>query len=235
VPFDEDVWELYDTRTDFGHATDLAAEHPDRLKELQALFDREAREYNVYPLSDNIAVLLAADRPRLVSGNRASYGPGTVRLAEDAVLDIKNGSFSLVADVENPDGSAEGILVTLGGETGGYALLVLHGRPTFIYNFLGLERYTIASSEPLPTGACIIGFDFAYDGGGMGKGGTGTLSVNGHKVGEGRIEKTVPIIFSTDDTFDVGEDWGTPVSPTYEPPFKFTGILKRVTVEAKGP
>jgi arylsulfatase len=112
--------------------------------------------------------------------------------------------------------------------------LVPNGRPTFIYNFLGLERYTIASSEPLPRGACSIGFDFAYDGGGMGKGGAGTLSVNGQNVGEGRIERTVPIIFSTDDTFDVGEDWGTPVSPTYEAQFKFTGILKRVTVEAKG-
>jgi arylsulfatase len=184
MPFDEDVWELYDTRTDFGQATDVAAEHPDRLRELQVLFDQEARRYNVYPLSDNIAALLAADRPRLVSGNRASYGPGTVRLAEDAVLDIKNRSFSLVAEVEIPDGSADGVLVTLGGETGGYALLVLNGRPTFIYNFLGLERYTIASSEPLPTGACSIRFDFAYDGGGMGKGGTGTLSVNGENVGE---------------------------------------------------
>ncbi len=235
VPFAEDVWELYDTSTDFAHATDVAAEHPDRLRELQLLFDREAREYNVYPLSDNIADLLAAERPKLVSGNKASYGPGTVRLAEDAVLDIKNRSFSLVAEVENPDGSAQGILVTLGGETGGFALLVLNGRPTFIYNFLGLERYTIASSEPLPMGACIVGFDFAYDGGGMGKGGTGTLSVNGETLGEGRIERTVPIIFSTDDTFDVGEDWGTPVSPTYEPPFRFTGILKKVTVEAKGP
>lgn len=235
LPFDEDVWELYDTRTDFAQATDVAAMHPDRLKELQVLSDHEARRYNVYPLSDNIGALLAADRPRLVSGNRASYGPGTVRLAEDAVLDIKNRSFSLVAEVENPDGTADGVLVTLGGETGGYALLVLNGRPTFIYNFLGLERYTITSSQPLPRGACTIGFDFAYDGGGMGRGGTGTLSVNGQNMGEGRIERTVPIIFSTDDTFDVGEDWGTPVSPTYEPPFKFTGILKRVTVEAKGP
>ncbi len=90
----------------------------------------------------------------------------------------------------------------------------------------------IASSESLPRGASTIRFDFAYDGGGMGKGGTGTLSINGRKVGEGRIEKTVPVVFSTDDTFDVGEDWGTPISPTYQPPFRFTGTLKSVTVEA---
>ena len=125
------------------------------------------------------------------------------------------------------------MLVTLGGETGGYAFLVQKGKPTFHYNFLGLERYTITSSEPLPKGKCTIRFDFAYDGGGKGKGGTGTLSVNGKKVGEGRIAKTVPIYFSTDDTFDVGEDWGTPVSPTYKPPFKFTGTLKKVTVEVR--
>ena len=137
--------------------------------------------------------LLTAERPELVSGNKASYGPGTVRLPEDAVINIKNRSFSLIAEVENPDGNAEGMLVTLGGETGGYALLVQNGKPTFHYNFLGLERYTITSSEPLPKGKCTIRFDFAYDGGGMGKGGTGTLSVNGKKVAEGRIEKTVPV------------------------------------------
>ena len=140
----------------------------------------------------------------------ASYGPGTIRLPEDAAINIKNRSFSIVAEVENPDGDAEGMLVTLGGETGGYALFVLDGKPTFNYNWLGRDRYTITSSEPLPTGKCTIRFDFAYDGGGPGKGGTGTLSVNGTNVAEGRIDKTVPVYFSTDDTFDVGEDWGTP-------------------------
>ena len=128
VPFDKDVWELYDMRTDFGHANDLAAKHPEKLKELQALFDREARKYNVYPMADDVFELLTAERPRLVSGNKASYGPGTVRLPEDAVINIKNRSFSLVAEVENPDGNAEGMLVTLGGETGGYALLVQQGQ-----------------------------------------------------------------------------------------------------------
>jgi hypothetical protein len=208
VPFDQDVWELYDTRTDFGHATDLAAEHPDKLKELQALFDREARRHNVYPMADDVSELLTAERPKLVTGNKASYGPGTVRLPEDAAINIKNRSFSLVAEVENPNGTAEGTLVTLGGETGGYAFLVVQGKPTFHYNWLGRERYTITATEPLPKGECTISFDFAYDGGGMGKGGTGTLTVNGTKVGEGRIDKTVPVYVSTDDTFDVGEDWG---------------------------
>ena len=152
MPFDEDVWELYDMSTDFGHATDLAAEHPEKLAELQALFDREARKYNVYPLADNVLALLSAERPGLVSGNKASYRPGTVRIPEDAVINIKNRSFSLTAEVENPDGNAEGMLVTVGGETGGYALVVQNAKPTFHYNWLGRERYTITSTEPLPTG-----------------------------------------------------------------------------------
>ena len=231
VPFDQDVWELYDMTNDFGHATDLAAKNPKKLEELQALFDREARKYNVYPMADNVGELLTTERPRLVPGNKASYGPGTIRIPEEAVMNIKNRSFSLTAEVENPDGNAEGMLVTLGGETGGYALMVLKGQPTFHYNWIGMERTAITSSEPLPRGRCTICFDFAYDGGGMGKGGTGTLTVNGKKVAEGRIAKTVPVVFSTDDTFDVGEDWGTPVSPTYHLPFKFTGTLKKVTVE----
>ena len=233
VPFDEDVWELYDMRTDFGHANDLAAEHPDKLAELQALFDGEARKYNVYPLANDFNEVVIAERPRLVTGDWASYGPGTIRLPEDAAINIKNRSYSIIAEVENPDGDAEGMLVTLGGETGGYALFVLDGKPTFTYNWLGRELYTITSPESLPTGKCTIRFDFAYDGGGAGKGGTGTLSVNGTNVAEGRIDKTVPVYFSTDDTFDVGEDWGTPMAPTYKPPFTFTGELKKVTVQAK--
>jgi hypothetical protein len=170
TPFDKDVWELYDTRTDFGHATDVAAKNPEKLKELQALFDREARKNNVYPLADSLQALLTADRPKLVSGNKASYGPGTFRLPEDGVINIKNRSFSLVAEVENPGGNAEGVLVTLGGETGGYALLVQKGKRTFYYNFLGLERYAVTAAEPLPKDKWSIRFDFAYDGGGMGKG-----------------------------------------------------------------
>jgi arylsulfatase len=232
VPFEQDVWELYDTRSDFGHANDLAVKNPEKLKELQALFDREARKYNVYPMANNAFELLTSKRPELVSGSKASYGPGAIRLPENGVINIKNRSFSIVAEVENPDGNAEGVLVTLGGETGGYAFTVQDHRPTFHYSWIGLEHYTISSSEPLPKGTSTVRFDFAYDGGGAGKGGTGTLTINGKKVGEGRFAKTVPVQFSTDDTFDVGEDWGTPVSSTYKPPFTFTGVLKKVTVEA---
>jgi hypothetical protein len=234
VPFDEDVWELSDRRSDFSLATDLAAEHPERLKALQALFEEEARKYNVYPMANNgVEMHETGTRPKLVAGSKASYGPGTVRLPEDGVIDIKNRSFSITAEVENVDGKAEGMIVTLGGMTGGYALLVQNSKPTFIYNWLAYERYTIASPDPLPNGKSTIQLDFAYDGGGLGKGGTATLSVNAKKVAEGRVANTVPYIFSWGDTFDVGEDWGTPVSPTYELPFKFTGDIKLVTIEAK--
>jgi arylsulfatase A-like enzyme len=235
VPFDKDVWELYDTRTDFGQANDLAAKNPGKLKELQAIFDKEARKYNVYPMINSMFEALAIDRPSLVSGNKAVYGAGTVRLVEDAVIDMKNRSFSITAEVENPDGKAEGMLATLGGETGGFAFMLKDGKPAFLYSYIGLEHYTITATEALPEGKCSVRFDFAYDGGGKGKGGTGTLSVNGKKVGEGRIDKTVPIMFSTDDTFDVGEDWGTPVAPTYTLPCKFTGTLDKVTVEVGEP
>ncbi|MGI9261353.1 MAG: arylsulfatase, partial [Woeseiaceae bacterium] len=126
----------------------------------------------------------------------------------------------------------EGLIVTNGGETGGYALTVQDGKPTFHSNYLSLEQFTIASSEDLPQGNSTIRFDFAYDGGGLGQGGTGTMSVNGKKVGEGRIEKTVPFIYAFDESFDVGEDWGTPVSGTYAVPFAFSGTIKQVTIEA---
>jgi arylsulfatase len=234
VPFDEDIWELSDRRSDFSLATDLAAKHPERLKGLQALFEEEARKYNVYPMANNgIELYQTGTRPKLVAGNKASYGPGTIRLPEDGVIDIKNRSFSIIAEVENVDGKAEGMIVTEGGMTGGYALLVQNGKPTFIYNWLAYERYTIASPDPLPKGKSTIQLDFAYDGGGLGKGGMATLSVNDRKMAEGRVANTVPYLFSFGDTFDVGEDWCTPVSPTYKLPFKFTGDIKLVTIEAK--
>ena len=184
-------------------------------------------------MADNIGALLSGERPKLVSGNKATYGPGTVRLPEDGVLNTKNKSFSLTAEVDNPNGNAEGMLVTNGGETGGYALMVLNGKPTFV---LQLPRYGAVHDHLVRAaakGKSTIVFDFAYDGGGPGKGGTGTITVNGKKVGEGRITRTQPVIFSTDDTFDVGEDWGTPMADTYKLPFKFTGTLKKVTVEVK--
>ena len=231
--FEDDEWELFYKKDDFSLSTDLSDKRPEKLKELQALFDREARKFNVYPMANNGVDLLKEEKPKLAEGNKVSYGPGTVRLPEDAVIDIKNRSFSIVAEVANIDGNAEGLIVTNGGETGGYALTVQNGKPTFHSNYLSLERYTVTSSEALPKGNSTIQFDFAYDGGGLGKGGTGSLFINDKKVGEGRIENTVPFIYAFDESFDVGEDWGTPISPTYKVPFEFSGIIKQVSIEAK--
>ena len=231
--FEDDVWELFDKNNDFSLSTDLAAQHPERLAELQVLFDRDARRYNVYPMANNPLDYLKVEKPKLVHGDKVSYGPGTIRLPEDAVIDIKNRSFSIIAEVANANGGTEGLLVTNGGETGGYAFVVQDGKPVFHSNYLGLEQYTVASTEALPEGNSTIRFDFTYDGGGWGKGGTGTLSINDKLVGEGRIEQTVPFVYAFDESFDVGEDWGTPVSPTYKVPFAFSGTIKQVTIEAK--
>jgi len=236
--FDEDVWELFDRRSDFGLATDLAAQHPAKLNELQALFDQEATKYNVYPRANNtfeIYRIGQTSMPRLVAGNKACYAPGTIRIPEDSAIEVKNRSFSIIAEVESADGETEGVIVTVGGMSGGFALLVQNGKPTFIYNWLALERYTVASPDPLPKGKSTIRLDFAYDGGGLGKGGTATLFVNGKKVAEGRVANTVANVFAVGDTFDVGEDCCTPVSPTYKVPFKFTGNIKLVTIESQPP
>jgi Sulfatase len=193
--FDEDVWELFDRRSDFGLATDLAAQHPAKLNELQALFDQEATKYNVYPMANNtfeIYRIGQTSMPRLVAGNKASYAPGTIRISEDSAIEVKNRSFSIIAEVESADGETEGVIVTVGGMSGGFALLVQNGKPTFIYNWLALERYTVASPDPLPKGKSTIRLDFAYDGGGLGKGGTATLCVNGKKVAEGRVVIPIP-------------------------------------------
>ena len=223
-----------DLQEDFGQSNNLAATYPENLEELKRLLDHEAEEHQVYPLRDNMAALLAARKgPELTTGNKVVYGPGISRMPEQGVIDIKNRSFSIVAEIETDKRTTEGVIVTLGGSPAGFALMVQEGKPTFVYNWFTLERYTIASSETLPVGKSTLRFDFAYDGGGRGKGGTGTLSVNGNQVAEGRIHKTVPTLFTYDETLDVGEDWGSPVSWTYEPPFAFTGRIERVTIEVK--
>ena len=232
--FANDEWELYHLDNDYGQSKNLAATYPGKLEELKQLLDREAEKYQVYPLRDDLPALLAARQgPQLTNGNKVVYGLGIARMPEQGVIDIKNRSFSIVAEIETGEGMMEGVIVTLGGSPAGFVLMVQKGKPTFVYNWFSLERYTIASSEPLPMGKSTIRFDFLYDGGGRGKGGMGTMSVNGKQVARGRIDKTVPTLFTYDETLDVGEDWGSPVSWTYEPPFPFTGRIERVTIEVE--
>ena len=231
---DDFTWELYHVTEDFSQADNLAARNPAKLKKLQALFDREAWKYNVYPIQTSmLARFDTAIRPSLTRGrSEFTYSPGMVRIPEGAAPDIKNKSFRLTAEVEIPEGGAQGMLVTQGGRFSGYGLYLLDGRPVFHYNLAGVARYQVAGRDQLPAGKHTIVLDFKYDGGGIGKGGIATLTVDGRKAGEGRIERTLPFRISLDETLDIGEDTGTPVCEDYveQMPFKFTGTLKQVVI-----
>jgi arylsulfatase len=234
---DDFKWELYHITDDFSQANDLAAKMPDKLKELQTAFDVEAKKYNVYPLDSSFAERAdPAIRPSLTRGrSKFTYYPGMIRIPEGTAPDVKNKSFKVTADVEIPDGGASGVLGTLGGRFGGWALLLLDGKPTFAYSFSNQPKhqYRAASPDKLAPGKHTITADFAYDGGGVGKGGTATLSVDGKQVAQSKIDRTVGVRFSLDETFDVGEDTGTPVIEDYadKMPYKFSGKLDKFVVE----
>jgi arylsulfatase len=233
---DDFQWELYHVAEDFSQADDLAAKNPQKLKELQAVFDAEAKRYNVYPLDSSFSERADPSiRPSLTRGRTVfTYYPGMVRIPEGSTPDVKNKSYQIAADVEIPDGGASGVLATQGGRFAGWGLLVLDGKPVFVHAISNQAKYKyrIGSDEKLSPGEHTITFDFAYDGGGVGKGGTGTLSVDGKKVAEGRIPRTVAFRFSLDETFDVGEDTGTPVIEDYadKMPFRFAGKLNKLTI-----
>jgi arylsulfatase len=234
----DDRWELYDTRTDFSLANDLAAQNPAKLKELQDLFMTEAVKYRVLPIDDRSVERVnakLAGRPDLM-GDRTSLTlhAGMKGMSENVFLNIKNRSLTITAEVDNPQGGANGVIIAQGGRFGGWSLYMKGGKPIYVYNFLGLQRYTVAAAQAVPAGNVTIRFEFAYDGGGMAKGGMGTIYVNDKKVAEGRIERTHPMIFSADETADVGEDDATPVTEDYKAyDNKFTGKILRVTVDVK--
>ena len=214
---------------DFSLANDLAAKKPEKLKEMQAIFMREAIANNVLPIDDRLFERvnpLLAGRPDLMLGRKSlTVYEGMFAIPENAFINVKNTSFSITADVVVGDQPANGVLIAQGGRFGGWSLYVKDGRPTYHYNFLGRNRFTIAATKPLAPGRATVVFDFAYDGGGAGKGGRGTLFVNGEKVGEGRIDVTQCCGFSATEGADVGLNTGTPVSTDYENPFRFNGEL----------
>jgi arylsulfatase len=232
----EDKWELYDTRTDFSLASDLSAQNPAKLKELQDLFMKEAVKYNVLPIDDRLIERVnakLAGRPDLM-GDRTSLtlGEGMKGMSENVFINTKNRSFTIVADVESPQGGANGVVLAQGGRVGGFSLYVKNGRPAYHYNWLGMQRFTVAAKEALPAGKATIRFEFAYDGGGLGKGGLGMLYVNDKKVAEGRIEKTQGMMFSMDETADVGVDEAMPVTEDYKKGDNaFTGKILKVRID----
>jgi hypothetical protein len=225
-------WELYHVADDFSEAVNLAGKYPDKLHELQLLFYAEAAKYNVLPLDDSGSERMdPTTRPSLTRGRPEFTYFGTVaRIPEGAAPNIKNKSFRITADVILPKGNEQGTIVTQGGLSGGYALMFENGKPIFHYNLANVAHYNIAAKDPLAPGKHTVVFDFRYDGGGIGKGGAGTISVDGKQVAQGRIDRTTPLRFSIDETFDVGEDTGTPVNLDYDVPFKFTGQIEKVVV-----
>ncbi len=216
--FDDDVWELYDTNTDWTQAKDLAKKNPQKLAELQRLFLIEAAKYNVIPLDDRTFERFNADiagRPQLIKGNSQILFGGMSRLSEGSLVTTHNKSYSLTAEIEVPKSGANGVIVALGGGVGGWSLYAHEGKLKHCYNFFGIEYYYAQGKKPIPPGKHQVRMEFEYDGGGLAKGGKVSLYVDGKKDGDGRVDRTVPMLFSADETCDVGKETGSTVSPEY--------------------
>ena len=216
--FDDDNWELYDTSKDWSQAKNLAQQMPEKLHELQRLWLIEAVRYNVLPLDDRRVERINSDlagRPVLIKGKSQILFGGMGRLSENSVLNLKNKSHSVTAEIVVPATGAEGVIVAQGGNAGGWSLYAKGGKLKYCYNLFGIQCFYAESSNALPPGDHQVRMEFAYAGGGFGKGGTVSLYVDGKKVGEGKISATQPMLFSADDGCDVGVDTGAPVSPDY--------------------
>jgi len=239
-PFDQDKWELYHVDEDFSEANDLAAQNPQKLKELQAVFDREAVKNHVYPLDDRRVERFnpeLAGRPDLI-GNRTSLElhEGMTGIAENAFINVKGKSHSITADLDIPAGGANGVIVAQAGRFGGWSLYMKGGRVHEVYNYGGIDRYTVSSPAPLAPGRHTVRYDFVYDGGPPGSGGLSRLSVDGVPVGETRVERTMPFAFSGDEGVDVGRDDETPVTEDYKQGNnRFTGRILKIVVEKGTP
>ncbi|MEA3412151.1 MAG: arylsulfatase [Pseudomonadota bacterium] len=239
-PLEKDIWDLYNVREDFSLANNLADKHPQKVAEMEALFMSEAEKYHALPIDDRVIERMnpaIAGRPDIM-GDRMTLTlyEGMDGMLENSFMNVKNRSKTVTAEVEIPQGGANGVILTQGGRFGGWSLYMKEGKPIYTYNFLGLERFTVASSSPVSAGPATVELDFAYDGGGVGKGGMATLSVNGKTVAEGRIEKTQPLIFSADETADVGLDNQTPVAEGIgigRDETRFTGKIHKITLAVK--
>jgi arylsulfatase A-like enzyme len=232
--FDDDVWELYDGNSDYSQAHNLAAEQPERLAALQRLWLIEAVKYNVVPLDDRSAERVEpsmAGRPTLIRGNSQLFFAGMGRLSENSVVSIKNKSFSVTAEVDVPDG-ADGVIIAQGGRFGGWALYFKDGGAKFVYNVLGIHEYPTEADTPIAAGTHQVRMEFAYDGGGLAKGGDVTLFYDGKPVGTGRVGATQPMIFSADETTDIGQETGTTVTLDYTATdSRFTGRINWVQID----
>jgi len=239
-PLETDTWDLYNVHEDFSLADNLADSHPEKLAELQALFMREGEKYHALPIDDRVIERMnpaLAGRPDLLGGRMSlTLYDGMDGMLENTFMNVKNRSKTITAELTIPEGGANGVILAQGGRFGGWSLYMKEGKPVYTYNYLGLERFTVASNSTVPAGTATVVVDFVYDGGGLGKGGMATLSVNGESVAEGRIEKTQPLIFSADETADVGLDNQTPVAEDLgigRDETRFTGRIHKIILDVK--
>ena len=232
--FDDDVWELYGP-DDWTQSRDLAKDNPKKLHELQRLFLIEAAKYQVLPLDDRTFERFNADmagRPQLIRGTTQLLFGGMGRLSENSVVNIKNKSHSVTAEVVVLGSGASGVIVAQGGSVNGWSLYAKDGKLKYCYNFFGIKLFYAQATQPVPAGKHQVRMEFKYDGGGLGKGGVVSLYVDGKKDGEGRVDMTVPMAFSADETCDIGREAGSPVSPDYGPQGnEFSGEVNWVQID----
>jgi arylsulfatase len=231
-------WELYNLTEDYSQYNDLAAKNPDKLKELRALFLTEAAKYNVFPLDNSVLTRAITPRPSATAGRTVfTYTGENAGIPVGNAPSILNKDYTITAEVTVPKRGAEGMIATLGGRFGGYGLYLLKGKPVFVYNLLNLKRYRWEGGvggrdwlgDSLKPGKHTIVFDFKFDGPGLGKGGTGVLSVDGRELSRQTMEHTIPFLMAIDETFDVGIDTRTPVDNSYKLPFRFSGTINKLT------
>jgi arylsulfatase len=240
-------YELYNLTKDWTQDDNLAAQNPDKVKEMDELFWKEAEKYQVLPLDASFATRAVAPRPSLAAGKTAFTWTGEITGTPNGdAPSILNASYNFTAEVDVPQGGAEGMIVTQGGRFGGYGFYVLKGKPVFTYNLFDVQRTRWEGPDVLSPGKHTLEFDFKYDGlgegtlafnnvSGIGRGGTGVLKVDSKEVARKSMEHTIPIIFQWDENFDIGADTGTPVSDDYQVPFKFTGTLNKLTLRIDRP
>jgi arylsulfatase len=228
--FDKDPWELYNATEDFSESNDVAAQNPGKLKEMLERWWSEAGRNNVLPLDDR-GVIRSLEQPGLYRPRTVvTYYPGMASVPRANMLNFRSRSYSITADVEIPSSGAEGVLLAFGGRFGGFSLFIQKNRLSYVYNWVGLERYTVTSTEAVPAGSAKLRVEFISAGPSSG---TAVLFINDKRVGEGKIARLVPVTFGLSEGLTVGRDPSTPVTESYQSPFEFTGKIKKVVMELK--
>jgi arylsulfatase len=247
-PLNNQVLELYDLNTDFSQSHNVADQHPEKVKEMKQMFIEEAKKYQVFPMDASVAARIVAPRPNITAGRTEFvYTRPMVGLPQGDSPMLLNSSYTITADIDVPQGGAEGMILTSGGRFAGYGFYLLEGKPVFLWNLIDLKRVKWEGPEVLSPGRHVVEFDFKYDGlgagtlafnnmSGLGRSGTGTLKVDGKEVQTTTLERTLPMILQWDESFDIGSDTLTGVNDAdYKPPFTLTAKLNKLTIKVDRP